>query len=62
MLQFAFLINYLPKPALGGDPWNRGSNPTKNAKLQVNLPNPLPDARLDSAQQIAEKIAASRHH
>ena len=39
-----------------------GSNPTKNAKLHLNLPNPLSDARLDSAQQIAEKIAASLHH
>ena len=42
--------------------WSCGSNPTKNAKLHLNLPNPLSDARLDSAQQIAEKIAASLHH
>ena len=57
MAKSAFVNSSKNKPVLG-----RGSNPTKNAKLHLNLPNPLSDARLDSAQQIAEKIAASLDH
>ena len=57
MAKSAFVNSSKNKPVLG-----RGSNPTKNAKLHLNLPNPLSEARLDSAQHIAEKIAASIHH
>jgi hypothetical protein len=62
MAKLAFVNSSKNKPVLSSYPWSCGSNPTKNAKLHLNLPNPLSDARFDSAQQIAEKIAASLHH
>ena len=62
MRKYKFKFIFSKTRLLELTPWSCGSNPTKNAKLHLNLPNPLSDARLDSAQQIAEKIAASLHH